>query len=133
MSVHCLESGCIGKYTPLGPRDFPRASGGVFSDTSLLSSVYEPNTVSVANECHEIHPYSTANIDSVKINTSLMMRECPVSTGHCPGRQSICPLLFLQPLSEGCGTRLTIRNKDQKNSDCKTRWLVFVFMKWAQM
>ena len=25
MSVHCLESGCIGKYTPLGPRDFPRA------------------------------------------------------------------------------------------------------------
>ena len=25
MSVHCLESGCIGKYTPLGPRDFPQA------------------------------------------------------------------------------------------------------------
>ena len=25
MSVHCLESGCIGKYTHLGPRDFPRA------------------------------------------------------------------------------------------------------------
>ena len=49
----------------------------------------------------------------------------------CPGRHSICPLLFLQPLSEGCGTRLTIRNKDQKNSDCKTRWLVY--MKWAQM
>ena len=24
MYVHCLESGCIGKYTPLGPRDFPR-------------------------------------------------------------------------------------------------------------
>ena len=24
MSVHCLESGCIGKYTHLGPRDFPR-------------------------------------------------------------------------------------------------------------
>ena len=23
MSVHCLESGCIGKYTHLGPRDFP--------------------------------------------------------------------------------------------------------------
>ena len=25
MDVHCLESGCIGKYIPLGPRDFPRA------------------------------------------------------------------------------------------------------------
>ena len=25
MSVHCLELGCIGKYTPLGPQDFPRA------------------------------------------------------------------------------------------------------------
>ena len=24
MSVHCLESGCIAKYTHLGPRDFPR-------------------------------------------------------------------------------------------------------------
>ena len=26
MDVHCLESGCIGKYIPLGPRDFPRPS-----------------------------------------------------------------------------------------------------------
>jgi hypothetical protein len=25
MSVHCLESGCIEKYTHHGPRDFPRA------------------------------------------------------------------------------------------------------------
>ena len=62
MSVHCLESGCIGKYTHLGPRDCPRASpsgnlsglgvqnprpweiswasGSVFSNTSLLSAVY---------------------------------------------------------------------------------------------
>ena len=24
MDVHCLESGCIGKYIPLGPRDCPR-------------------------------------------------------------------------------------------------------------
>ena len=43
MFVHCLESGCIGKYTPsalgksLGPR------GGVFSNTSLLSTVYGYN------------------------------------------------------------------------------------------
>ena len=62
MDVHCLESGCIGKYIPLGPRDFPRASpsgnlsglgvqnprpweisrasGDVFPNTSLLSAVY---------------------------------------------------------------------------------------------
>ena len=25
VSVHCREEGCIGKYTPRGPRDFPRA------------------------------------------------------------------------------------------------------------
>ena len=64
MSVHCLESGCIGKYTHLGPRDFPWAgilhpsalevqnphpweiswaSGSVFSNTSLLSAVYGYN------------------------------------------------------------------------------------------
>ena len=25
VSVHCQEEGCIGKYIPRGPRDFPRA------------------------------------------------------------------------------------------------------------
>ena len=25
VSVHCREEGCIGKYIPRGPRDFPRA------------------------------------------------------------------------------------------------------------
>ena len=25
VSVHCREEGCIGKYTPRGPRDFLRA------------------------------------------------------------------------------------------------------------
>ena len=65
MDVHCLESGHIGKYTPLGPRDFPRASpsgnllglgvqnprpweisrasGDVFPNTFLLSAVYGYN------------------------------------------------------------------------------------------
>ena len=33
MSVHCLESGCIGKYTHLGPRDFPRA--GILHPSAL--------------------------------------------------------------------------------------------------
>ena len=27
VSVHWREEGCIGKYTPRGPRDFPRAEG----------------------------------------------------------------------------------------------------------
>ena len=33
MDVHCLESGCIGKYIPLGPRDFPRA--GILHPSAL--------------------------------------------------------------------------------------------------
>ena len=27
VSVHCQEEGCIGKYIPRGPKDFPRAKG----------------------------------------------------------------------------------------------------------
>ena len=46
-------------------------------------------------------------------------------------RYFLRPILFLLPLSEGCGTRLTIRNKDQKKCDRKTSW--FVYMKLAQM
>ena len=34
------------------------------------------------------------------------------------------PIQFLHPLSEGHGTRLTIRNKNPKNSDCEMSWLV---------
>ena len=41
MAVHCLESGCIGKYIPLEPLDFPQSSGNVIPNTSLLSVVYE--------------------------------------------------------------------------------------------
>ena len=33
MSVHCLESGCIGKFTHLGPRDFPRV--GILHPSAL--------------------------------------------------------------------------------------------------
>ena len=45
MSVHCLESGCIGKYTPLGPRDFPRvgilhpSAAEVFLETWMWTSM----------------------------------------------------------------------------------------------
>ena len=45
------------------PREISRAKGDVFPNASL-------------SEYQEIHPYSALNIDSVKINISLlMMRE----------------------------------------------------------
>ena len=49
------------------------------------------NIIPVASEYQEIHPYSAMNIDSVKINTSLiMMRECSVwfSEQFCITEQS---------------------------------------------
>ena len=39
-SIHCREEGCIGKYIPRGPRDFPRAEGDVFPNASRLEAVY---------------------------------------------------------------------------------------------
>ena len=42
----------------------------------------------------------------------------------CTASDPISPLLFLHPLSEGRGTRLTIRNKYTKKSDCEMSWLV---------
>ena len=40
------------------------------------------NITPVASGYQEIHPYSAMNIDSVKINTSLiMMKECILSVG----------------------------------------------------
>ena len=58
VSVHCREEGCIGKYIPRGPRDFPR--------TGIL------------------HP-KALNTDSVKINTTLlMMRKWYLHLVHQP-------------------------------------------------
>ena len=55
-----------GDFAPRGPRDCPRA---ISVDLSF-------NITPVASGYQEIHPYSAMNIDSVKINTSLlMMRE----------------------------------------------------------
>ena len=45
--------------------------------------------------------------------------------GQWSGTCFLLPILFLHPLSEGRGTRLTIRNKNQKNSDCEMSWLVY--------
>ena len=50
MSVHCLESGCIGKYTPLGPRDFPCA--GILHSSALeIALGLRPRAISRASGC----------------------------------------------------------------------------------
>ena len=50
MSVHCLESGCIGKYTHLGPRDFPRA--GILHPSALeIALGLRPRAISRASGC----------------------------------------------------------------------------------
>ena len=57
------------------------------------------NITPVASGYQEIHPYSAMNIDSVKINTSLlMMRECSVSfTSVRRFYNCQCIRLFLSP------------------------------------
>ena len=50
MDVHCLESGCIGKYIPLGPRDFPRA--GILHPSALeIALGLRPRAISRASGC----------------------------------------------------------------------------------
>ena len=50
------------------------------------------NITPVASGYQEIHPYSAMNIDSVKINTSLiMMKEWAISTFEGHQRQRIYP------------------------------------------
>ena len=71
MSVHCLESGCIGKYTHLGPRDFPRA--GILHPSALGKSlgprgVYFPIHPS-SRQCTDSFPlrYLT-NVHPLRVN-----------------------------------------------------------------
>ena len=50
MSVHCLESGCIGKYTHLGPRDFPQV--GILHPSALeIALGLRPRAISRASGC----------------------------------------------------------------------------------
>ena len=87
MSVHCLESGCIGKYTHLGPRDFPRA--GILHPSALeIALGLRPRAISRASGCKipalgkslgprgvyfPIHPSSRQCTDTILVHNQLVM------------------------------------------------------------
>ena len=49
-------------------------------DNVIFEDHFTQYAISASREYQEIHPYSAVNIDSVKINTSLiMMKECPMN------------------------------------------------------
>ena len=48
--VHCREEGCIGKYIPRGPRDFPRA-GILHPEAREISRGRSPREISRAEGC----------------------------------------------------------------------------------
>ena len=49
-SVHCREEGCIGKYTPRGLRDFPRA-GILHPETREIARGRSPRAISRVEGC----------------------------------------------------------------------------------
>ena len=81
---------CTGKYCPKGQYWYvhSREQGVYWIIWSLKIKSF--NIIPVASGYKEIHPYSAMNIDSVKINTSLIMM-----------RESIVPLV-----SSACGLYL---------------------------
>ena len=90
MDVHCLESGCIGKYIPLGPRDFPRA--WILHPSALeISLGLRPREISRASGCKipalgkslgprgmyfPIHPSSRQCTDTVQITQYRPLLQC---------------------------------------------------------
>ena len=121
MDVHCLESGCIGKYIPLGPRDFPqagilhpsaleialglrpwaisRASGDVFPNTSLLSAVYGYNILIILGKlCTrtlfsiQIHKYhKTIQMLTKMTPTDILIFEVLNGRDRIEGSQNLGP------------------------------------------
>ena len=87
-----LRCGRVGQYIPIH-------SLGVGSVLESMISV--DNIIPVSSEYQEIHPCSVLNIDSVKINTSLIMVKewliaVSFSISHCFGFASN-PLLDFLP------------------------------------
>ena len=71
------------------PREISSSEGDAFPNTPLLSAVYGFIIITVASEYQGIYPYSA--IDSVKINTSLMMiRECIIWKKNQKKNSCIC-------------------------------------------
>ena len=52
VSVHCREEGCIGKYIPRGPRDFPRA-GILHPEAREIARGRSPRAISRADPNHQ--------------------------------------------------------------------------------
>ena len=78
VSVHCREEGCIGKYAPEA-KEISQGRGFCTRGPRAISRAMSFDITPVASGYKEIHPCSAMNIDSVKINTSLiMMKECMV-------------------------------------------------------
>ena len=66
------------------------------------------NITPVASGYQEIHPYSAINIDSVEINTSLlMMKECHICMTSCTLKNTVCTIWQIQYTSTATKWHLT--------------------------
>ena len=75
MDVHCLESGCIGKYIPLGPRDFPRA--GILPPSALDLSglgVQNPRPREISRAEGNVFP-NASRLEAVYVHSLSISRE----------------------------------------------------------
>ena len=94
VSVHCREEGCIGKYTPRGPRDFPRA-GTLHPEAREIARGRSPKAISRAEGCKipalgkslgprgvyfPIHPSSRQCTDTMHLSSSVPLKGRGFST-----------------------------------------------------
>ena len=108
MDVHCLESGCIGKYIPLGPRDFPRA--WILHPSALeISLGLRPREISRASGCKipalgkslgprgmyfPIHPSSRQCTDTILCCIASIWKQC----SFIPRASLVFSLVFMTAL-----------------------------------
>ena len=107
MDVHCLESGCIGKYIPLGPRDFPRA--WILHPSALeISLGLRPREISRASGCKipalgkSLGPrgmYFPIHPSSRQCTYTMFMLLSPVESNQLLWRDSIRLDVFIMDMS----------------------------------